>query len=302
MESKKRCIVVVCYNRPEALVKTLTAIEKANKRRDPLIIVCQRGNSEVESMVTDWPGTHIQRIFLSEKSVTQSARYLINRNVYTGLSVGFNQGADYVTVIEDDIEVHPRFLDFVDQIQNDFGDKRYFRAVNGFSARTQSMTTSEGFGMYRFGVGWGWSINRKTWTQLGRFWRGDEDAHWDGIIEPYMRTGFVVMPNFSLIRNLGLNGSGTNTGVNPVLEQAIEASYNLNTVEVAQRWNLLQSDINWRKDCLNFQDLKSVRSIAIQVLFFMNLYFQPTSEFGSIGSRLKQKARALVFRLAILMD
>jgi GR25 family glycosyltransferase involved in LPS biosynthesis len=228
---------------------------------------------------------------------SESVKSIINRNVYVAFKEGFSSNADYVVLIEDDIEVHPSFLSFVDQIHNVENNDNRFRAINGFSASQNEPAFKNGYGKYRFGVGWGWSISRHVWSELTSIWNGNEDAHWDGLIEPFMRKGYVIMPNTSLIKNLGLNGKGANSGDDPVLSLAIEASFNIENNNLDTPWTFNQSDIKWREDCFAYVPPNSVRGMFIDSLFRILYLFRAKNELPIETNRIRAHMKAALFRI-----
>lgn len=273
---------------------SIRAIEKGNALNLDVIIVCQRGCPEVEKIVLGLNPRYI-KIFTPER-MSESVKSLINRNIHTGLQEGFGRGADYVVVVEDDIEISPSFIHFVNTLQKDLGSDPSFRAINGFSANNLSSEITAGYGKYRFGVGWGWSINRNVWKKLSEFWSGKENAHWDGLIEPYIRTGFVVMPNHSLIVNHGLKGNGSNSANDPEFDEAITSSFQINRKLDSNRWQYNQVDINWRGDCFDFLPTKNLRGFVVHVLFHILFLIRHSNEADSIGNRIRSYSKALIFK------
>lgn len=272
---------------------SIRAIEKGNAPNLDVIIVCQRGCPEVEEIVLGLNPIYI-KIFTPER-VSESVKSLINRNIHTGLQEGFDRGADYVVVVEDDIEISPSFIHFVDTLQKELASDPSFRAINGFSANNLDSGITAGYGKYRFGVGWGWSINRNVWKKLSEFWTGKENAHWDGLIEPYIRTGYVVMPNHSLIVNHGLKGNGSNSANDPEFDEAITSSFQINRKLDLNGWQHNQVDINWRGDCFNFLPAKNLRGIVVAVLFHISFLARHSNEAESIGNRIRSCSKALIY-------
>jgi hypothetical protein len=288
---------VVCFNRTTELLKTLDSIEKAFNSPKRVIIVCQLGCEPVENIVKNLSSDKYYKIYTSKKKDSESSRFLINRNVFTALSAAFELGADFVSLVEDDIEVHPQFFNFMAQINEEFMNDFFFKAANGFSGNSVLQECGEGFGKYRFGVGWGWSINKKNWRNLKRFWDGSEDRHWDGLIEPFMRSGFVVMPNHSLIINNGLIGNGTNSGADLALNQKIVSSYLSNKAFDQPHWVMNQINLSWREDCFEYLEPRSFAGILQQIISQGILILRPKTDDSSFYNKILAKFHALLFKL-----
>ncbi len=294
MRTLKGIISIVCFDRIDELKLSVKAVESSKLENQRILILCQLGNNEVVNYVESLDSNSFYKIFTPQKN-GESVKSMINRNVFIALKNGFEREADYVVLIEDDIEVHPSFLTFIDQIQNELFDSRDFRAINGFSAYQGMPTVKNGYGKFRFGVGWGWSISSRVWNDLNLLWHGDEDAHWDGLIEPYIRTGFVVMPNTSLIKNHGLNGLGSNSGNEPQLSNAIANSFAVDNNSLGGKWKYNQQDIDWRKDCFTYLPIDTLKGVVIHFLFKLLYFSRPKNELATTQNRTKARLKALTF-------
>lgn len=288
---------VVCFNRSNELLKTLDSIEKSLNSPKRIVIVCQLGFEPVENIVKSLSSDRYYKIFTARKRDSDSSRFMINRNVFTALSAAFELGADFVSLIEDDIEVHPQFFNFMSQINDEFVNDKFFKAVNGFSGNSELQACGEGFGKYRFGVGWGWSINKRNWDNLQGFWDGTEDKHWDGLIEPFMRSGFVVMPNHSLIINNGLVGNGTNSGADSDLNQKLISSFSSNRAVDQTRWTMNQINLWWREDCFEYVEPRNIAGVVQQMISKTILLVRPKTDKASFCNMILAKFRAFLFKL-----
>ncbi len=295
MQNQKGVISIICYNRLAEIKLAINAVEQSRLSNQDVLIVCQKGNIEVENYVNSLDESRFERIFTPEIQ-NESTKQIINRNVHTAFKEGFLRQADYVVLIEDDIEIHPTFLKYVDQLQMENTNDSNFRAINGFSASQQDPDYINGYGKFRFGVGWGWSINLKVWNDLSARWNGSENAHWDGLIEPFMRCGYVTMPNTSLIRNHGLDGKGSNSADDPKLSQAISDSFKIESKSHDKEWTFHQSDINWRDDCFTYLPKASLRGRFIDLLFRLLFIIRPKNEEISFENRIKSKIKSMIFK------
>ena len=130
-------------------------------------------------------------------------------------------------MLEDDTVLLRDSLLFFDKIHHEYKNSVSFRGINGLSDKANTFCDSELENYYlkgNFGLGWGWSINRRVFEELLKIWTGLEDDHWDAIIEPYIRTGFVINPIRSRVINLGLDGTGTNSRKSVELFDAMSLS------------------------------------------------------------------------------
>jgi len=248
-------VVVVCHNRPRHLQ---IVIEQLRSAQDyelyKVIVVHQLGNEDVSSVIdSGLPSAKVYRTKYDEKV---SIRARINANVYKGLLEAFRDpNCDFAVVLEDDIVVANDFLWFVRFVIWKMYNDEDFRAVNGFS-RMKSKPFRKNFTLgyvrLNYGAGWGWAVKRDTFISLQNLWHGDEDDHWDGLIEDYLRTGFVVNPLVSRIMNIGLEGTGTHGGVDANLESEIADSFENQIIDLSYKpFHEKISVFEWRSDCYN---------------------------------------------------
>jgi hypothetical protein len=144
------------------------------------------------------------------------------------LKCAFGQrDADFVCVIEDDIELSNDALRFFLECERVLGLRRSYRGAVGYSINVHPSQSKNDFILLNFGVGWGWTINKKNYEKIIKFWKGDEDCHWDYYIEPYIRTGYIAAPIYSKIRNIGFDSTASHTSNSSWLEQLIDKSFKM---------------------------------------------------------------------------
>jgi hypothetical protein len=299
-------ILLLAYQRPEVLVKSILSLEKARRVNiSDLTVVFQEGDSSVNSQLEgiDWI---TKRIFRTSYPANNSSAKSINSNIHLGLTESFNNpNCDYVVVIEDDICVSVDFFEFVYSVYSQNNTNKKFRGINGFSGIPRQLTSCENYGKYRYGVGWGWVLTRESWNSVQRFWTGNEEEHWDGLVEPYFRSGYIVAPGMSRIQNLGFGNSATHTRSENDLEvakveQRLTDSFVGDAAQVESKvgFRLAQQDLNWRADCFQFISLRRFDGLLIQMLF-SSAYFLETRFLRHLKvARLVAGSRALTIRAA----
>ena len=294
-------IVLVAYNRPLELRRVLSSIQ--NSQRDnvnELIIVLQTGNSEVENICKEVKWID-KRIYLTDHK-SKSIKLKINSNVHRGLKAAFeNRSNQWAALIEDDIVLAEDYFNFVGTLMNRFSSSKKFFGVNGFSGIPHNESNSAQYGKYRYGFGWGWAINRHKWEQLSKYWSGNEDFHWDGLIEPIVKTGFVVMPFQSRILNIGFNERASHTfkEQGTVVEQEQKL---LNSFVKSHRSDLYEEserDLKWRNDCRVYLDSRRLRPRIINSVYLLNKCLRVQPRNGIIGQRIKAKVNTV---LELILD
>jgi hypothetical protein len=252
----KRTIVLIVYNRPLKTVQTLEALKSCYLiEHYSLLVIRQIGCEAVENIINaiDWiPCTHI----ITSPPDNQSVAYKINHNVRMGLHEAFDENkSDYVVVIEDDVLLGYDFLFFSETMHARYDHNPYFRAVNAFSKEPLKADNLFSYGTFRYGIGQGWSISRNIWNQIKVFWPVGSNQHFDALVEPWFRNGFVVMPYCSRSCNIGYGGSAHSPisefddyYVNMRASWVGHGPFQLNPY-------ILNNNLNytWRSDCATFR-------------------------------------------------
>ena len=274
-------ILLIAYRRPDVLNESITSLKRARLTRiSDLIVVFQEGNQDVDSLLRDidWLPKRILRTKYKNDTSPAAA---INGNIYLGIKEAFeNQNCEFVAVIEDDICVSVDFFDFISAVYDQNISDKKFRGINGFSGISREMTNFENYGRYRYGVGWGWVLTRKSWNELRKFWTGTEDVHWDGLVEAYFRSGYVVAPGMSRIRNIGFGESATHTRAAHDSEVALiekklnDSFFDGRITDTRFEYQFLQQDLNWRSDCIPFTSTRHLKGKIAHLLFSLNFFLE----------------------------
>lgn len=246
-------IVYLAHSRDNIVRQTIRALSASRRYSDHNLVVLVDGR---------WPETvdaitsQVAPVALIESVQGEGTlpRTRILRNVRLGLKIGFEElRSPYCVVVEDDILVSKDFLDFISSCMVRFGSNPKFRAVNGFSRMKAEEGASEGgLVVGNYGVGWGWALNFNSYRSVRKILNWQGDYHWDSLLEPFMRTGFVVNPTRSRIMNIGF-GEGalhTDTANHRLIGEEISASFLRDDSWTSNPLNLRISPIGfrWRGD------------------------------------------------------
>ena len=272
-------ILLLAHKREAELELVLNSIKNSDLSSiDSLLTVQQDLNPGVSRLLKE-----IDWIAHQNKNVVRnplfSVEQQINSNLYAGLEHAFSDPkVDFVSVLEDDIVVAFDYFNFAMKLCTRYGNNSAFRGVNGFSGVPRGFGNENEYCLYRYGLGWGWTITREVWLRLNTFWNGKENEHWDGLVEHYIKTGFVVMPILSKINNIGFGNSATHTTRKDMLlmdpfEKKLFDSFSSTTLQSSEYHYVLQS-LNWRSDCLPYLPATSFRGNLINSLYNVNWLIQ----------------------------
>jgi hypothetical protein len=299
---KHGAILLVTFNRPTELSMVMESVKRA--KRDSIkkmLVVQQPGNSQISDMCTkvDWIDFELELNTPSGKTVASK----INNNIFIGINLLFQDpDIEWVSVLEDDIVVSYDFFEFVNYIMKLYHSDQNFRGVNGFSGLPDNeINTPDQFGEYRYGFGWGWAINRNTWSLLQEIWSGNEEAHWDGHVEHLVKTGFVVMPIRSRILNIGFNERATHTKKyeNSLLPEEEKLRESFVSTSYTGRYKRVVKDLDWREDCRSYlRSPASLRRLS-QWVYRISYYFRPRHTDNNLQRgiyRIMQRSCEVVLR------
>ncbi|PRY98668.1 GNT-I family protein [Jezberella montanilacus] len=258
MSKKKMTVVLIVYNRADKTQQTLEALKRA-KTVDQcnLLVVQQIGSEEVTKLVNDisWiETTH----HLTQYPECTSVKYRINSNVRKGLESAFAEPAcEYALILEDDILLGFDFLHFCNVMHERYRDDPKFKGINAFSKEGYSESLLWSYGQFRYGVGKGWSISRKQWEAVQKYWIPGVDQHFDYLIEEWTREGFVVMPYCSRSLDIGW-GEGSSHGPKDEFDEhwvAMRKSWVGSDPFPLQDYQCFEDmPFSWRSDCVPYKN------------------------------------------------
>jgi hypothetical protein len=237
-------VALFVYRRPEHTRRTLAALARAAGAKDVDLHVYSDAarDASVESSVAE-----VRRVvreidgFRAVTVTERPANLGLARSIASGVS-GLLAAHGSVIVIEDDLEVAPSFLAWMTEALDRFADDSRVRQVSGYMFPVPaSSRLPESFFM-PLTTSWGWGTWARAWGDgpppaaelLGRIEAREDRAAFSlngaydylGLLRAaaagrvdswavcwYARTwlegGLVAYPRASLVRNSGLDGSGT---------------------------------------------------------------------------------------------
>ncbi len=264
-------ILLIAYNRPENTGKVLDNLKKIkNISEYQLIVVRQEGNNEVRKIIDNitWIKTFH---YSTDYDKTVSIKFKINSNMRYGIEKTFiEHKADFIVVVEDDILLGYDFLYFCEKMHYKFRNNIFFKGINAFSKERFDKSKLYHYSKFRYGVGKGWSINRKIWNSLRIYWKTPIDDDFDYQIEPWIRRGFVIMPYCSRSFDFGWDGA-SHTSQNPddIYYNDMKKSWiGDSEIDLKDYYHVRKMKFTWRYDCYHFNiiDLRYFWSLLVRVL------------------------------------
>lgn len=236
-------IALFVYNRPEHTRKTVEALKSNAAAQDSVLYVF----SDAAKTFDDMPAVQGVRDFI--KGITgfkqvviteQSQNHGLAKSIIDGVS-GLCEKYGRVIVLEDDLETSPHFLTFMNEALSYYEHEEKVMHISGYLYPVQSFETSDTF-FLRLPLCWGWATWQRSWRhfakdinvmkefdgrQIKRFDFDDTYTFWkqlelnrSGVLntwfvfwyaDVFLRSGLALFPARSLVRNIGLDDSGTHS-------------------------------------------------------------------------------------------
>lgn len=267
-------ILVLTHRRTKHLTKVLQGLKDASGvENGKVIFSCDRPSNEVLRICENF--NHPNQSIIVHEDIPQSSAQAINRSLFRGLQYAFTiNKSSLVVVVEDDILLSKDFLSFTLHVFRSYASKNGFRGVNLFSRSKSNLQLGNSYVIGNYGLGWGWAINSNTFQKFQNFWQGDENNHWDFIVEPYCRTGFVINPFFSRVQNIGMDETATHAiGANAKKETSEMYASSQFLVIDNQPYKLTDEVFTWNSDYYQKRKTKlvswNVILLVARLIFFL---------------------------------
>ncbi len=259
----RKIIVVFCHSRAEVLNKCLTSLKKATDIDSWSVnVVHQHGFDSVERVIQK------HRKLIDNLIVTKSNFDFplgnINYNRILGTNFAFEiLEADCLLGIEEDSKLSTDTLVFIDFVYNKYKKKKAFRGINLGSIEHGNNVTENSYSLLRSGLqGSAGVITRKTWRGIQRkklfeFNLADKTIAWDGKIEFYLKSGFMVTPNLSRYLDLGHGGTFAPISKNDPYFLENKKSWYSKNISVITSYQHLQINHRIRFDTVRYRLIHS---------------------------------------------
>lgn len=236
-------VVVFGYRRPDHLRNTLASLMRCEGfAESPIIVYCDgpRDDSEVASVIAT---RKLAQSMLGDRAEYHfsAVNQGLSRSVITGVSDTVNR-LERVIVVEDDLELSPAFLTFMNQALDRYAEDEKVYQISGYQFDVPEFDAAHSALFLPLTVSWGWATWKRAWDQfdpLASGWQAlctDKNLRrrfnldgcygyatmlvqqMNGQLDSWAvrwywsvlkANGLVLFPPVSLVRNHGLDGSGT---------------------------------------------------------------------------------------------
>jgi len=251
-------VVLTTYSRPELLERCLLSLNAARRSGNfQVVVVLQPGSSQV--------GDVVERLVPASAIVARSparggpAIQVIRRQVLVGLSIAFsNPSVDWVLKLEEDSQIAHDALAFVEFVHDRYKRRAAYRGVN-LGSLEFGPGLGDSFTLLRYGLhGFGGVVTRRVWRTIqASSVRVRPNDGFDGLVEPILKTGFMVTPNLSRVMNHGwIGGTHVETATSPPeFFAALNKSFQLAESYQPGAYSRMDIPHSWREDAVLYRVL-----------------------------------------------
>lgn len=266
MRDNNGSILIIAFNRPNLLSKTINSINAANRSHLRKIYVVQRGNTETENLVKEDLSDNDHMLMVS--GLSRKTRENISLNRFLGYNYAFDYlKSNWVAAFEDDVVVSKDIFYFTEFIMKKYSTDKKFRAINYGSHEVFQDKNNSNFTLLRYGLhGPASAIPSATWNRykIKKMIRESGLDFFDGIFEPYIRTGFCITPQNSRFLDLGVHGSNTPASAEDQYFVGLKNSFTTEGMN-SGLYSELKTVHSWRNDCFAY---KSKENFIFMLLCF----------------------------------
>ncbi|MGE1130501.1 glycosyltransferase [Bacillus wiedmannii] len=256
-------VIIFVYNRPEHTIQTIEALSKNELARESNIFIFSDAAKNEESVekvkvVRDYIDSVEEKKYFKSFTITKSeVNKGLAKSVIHGVSEIISKYGK-VIVLEDDLITAPDFLTYMNDALDYYCNLEKVWSISGYNIPIAFPKDykSEIYYSYR-GCSWGWATWKNRWDQVdwdvkdyvefkssrrlkNRFNRGGRDmanmldSQMEGIIDSWAirwcytqskRNLLTVYPVKSRVKNIGLDGSGTHSGITAHYNVEIDKSF-----------------------------------------------------------------------------
>ena len=273
-------IVIFTYNRLDHLDTLINSLEQNElfKKNKKLIF------SEFPKKELDIEKIEKIRIYLKKKLISNNSEIIerpnnfgLSKNVITGINQTFND-YDQAIILEDDLEVSPFFLNYMNDALNLYANSENVASISGYMYPINSKSFSNDYFFLKLVESWGWGTWRRAWNnfetdsvklknEIDERKLVDEFNFSSGIsyykmlndningandswairwyASTFLKNMNTLFPSKSFVKNIGIDNSGENCNYTTVYDSLINLDYiplkKINSIELVTDRNVVKS-------------------------------------------------------------
>jgi hypothetical protein len=273
-------IVIFTYNRLDHLDTLINSLEQNELFKKSKILVFSDGpKKEIDIEKIEKIRIYLKKKLISKNSeiVERPNNFGLSKNVITGINQTFND-YDQAIILEDDLEVSPFFLNYMNDALNLYVSSEDVASISGYMYPINSKSFSNDYFFLKLAESWGWGTWKRAWNnfetdsvklknEIDERKLVDEFNFSSGIsyykmlndningandswairwyASTFLKNMNTLFPSKSFVKNIGIDNSGENCNYTTVYDSHINLEYKplkkIHSMELAADMFLVKS-------------------------------------------------------------
>ena len=273
-------IVIFTYNRLDHLDTLINSLEQNELFKKSKILVFSDGpKKEIDIEKIEKIRIYLKKKLISNNSeiVERPNNFGLSKNVITGINQTFND-YDQAIILEDDLEVSPFFLNYMNDALNLYASSEDVASISGYMYPINSKSFSNDYFFLKLVESWGWGTWKRAWNnfetdsvklknEIDERKLVDEFNFSSGIsyykmlndningandswairwyASTFLKNMNTLFPSKSFVKNIGIDNSGENCNYTTVYDSHINLEYKplkkIHSMELAADMFLVKS-------------------------------------------------------------
>ena len=277
-------IIIFTYNRLDHLNILIDSLKKNNLFSTSKVYVFSDGpKNENDKKKIEKIRFNLKKLLISKNSeiIERKNNIGLSKNIISGINQTFNIHKQAI-ILEDDLEVSPLFLDYMNDALNLYADNENVASISGYMYPIDPKKFSNVFFFLKLIESWGWGTWKRSWNNfetdsaklkkainkkklidefnlssgisyykmLNDNIKGKNDSwaiRW--YASTFLKNMFTLFPNKSFVKNIGIDNSGENCNYTTVYDSIINLDYNnrlkkIECLELIENRNVIKSFLN----------------------------------------------------------
>lgn len=273
-------IVIFTYNRLDHLDTLINSLEQNELFKKSKILVFSDGpKNEIDIEKIEKIRIYLKKKLISNNSeiVERPNNFGLSKNVITGINQTFDD-YDQAIILEDDLEVSPFFLNYMNDALNLYASSEDVASISGYMYPINSKSFSNDYFFLKLAESWGWGTWKRAWNnfetdsvklknEIDERKLVDEFNFSSGIsyykmlndningandswairwyASTFLKNMNTLFPSKSFVKNIGIDNSGENCNYTTVYDSLINLDYKplkkINSIELVTDRNVVKS-------------------------------------------------------------
>jgi hypothetical protein len=273
-------IIIFTYNRLNHLDTLIRSLKKNVLFKKSKVFVFSDGpKNEIDKKKIEKIRIYLKRKLISRNCeiIERSSNYGLSKNIIDGINHTFKK-YDQAIILEDDLEVSPVFLNYMNDALNLYAFSKNIASISGYMYPIERKKFSNDFFFLKLIESWGWGTWKRAWNNFEKnsltlkkkidekklandfnfesgisYYKMLEDninglndswaVRW--YASTFLKNMYTLFPSKSFVKNIGIDNSGENCNYTTIYDSSINFEYNKlkknNSIELLSDRILIQS-------------------------------------------------------------